>query len=261
MIKVTVWNENYHERTMPEMAAVYPEGIHGALAGFLSKEDDFSVRIATQDQPEFGLPKEILDDTDVLIWWGHAIQNDIPDSLAEDIANRVQRGMGLIALHSSHYAKPFRALVGMGSCTLRCRNDDYERLWTVAPAHPIAKGIPSYIELGTEEVYGEHFNIPTPDELVFIGWYRGGEVFRSGCCWNCGFGKVFYFQPGHETFNSFKNRYIRRIIVNAVRWANAEVRLTGVAGSFEQQAPEDCLKDGTKLTPYVDADTQEEEED
>lgn len=257
MIRVTVWNENYHEKTLPEMLKVYPDGIHGTIADFLSKENDLLVRTATQDQPEFGLPQSVLNDTDVLIWWGHAIQNDIPHEFAKMIANRVQKGMGFIALHSSHYARPFRELIGEGSCTLRCRNDDYERLWTVAPAHPIAKGIPSYIELGTEEVYGEHFNIPTPDDLVFIGWYRGGEVFRSGCCWNRGFGKVFYFQPGHETFNSFKNKYVQKIIVNAVRWANPEVKMTGTAGAFEQQSPEDCLNDGTKLTPYVDADKEE----
>lgn len=258
MIKVTIWNENYHEKTMPEMLEIYPKGLHGAIADILSVEKDFTVRIATQDQPNYGLTDEILDDTDVLIWWGHAIQNDIPDSLASNIASRVQKGMGLIALHSSHYAKPFRALIGSGSCTLRSRNSDYERLWCVSPAHPIAKGIPSYIELGTEEVYCEHFNIPEPDELVFLGWYRGGEIFRSGCCWRRGFGKVFYFQPGHETFASFHNKYIKRILINAVRWACSETRMYGNNWYFEKESPEECLKSGKRLAPYVKADLEED---
>lgn len=254
MIRVTVWNENHHEKTRPEMLKVYPDGIHGVLRDFLSKEEDFEVRIATQDQPEFGLPDVILDNTDVLIWWGHAIQNDIPHGKAKQIALRVQNGMGLIALHSSHYARPFRELLGEGTCTLRCRESDYERLWCIAPAHPIAQGIPSNIELGKEEVYGEPFNIPTPDEIIFMGWYRGGEVFRSGCCWHRGYGKIFYFQPGHETFNSFHNEYIQKIIVNAVRWANPLVRAIGVQPPFDSESPEELLKKGKKIKPYIPGD-------
>lgn len=120
MIRVTVWNENYHEKTIPEMKAVYPKGLHGTIAEFLSGEEDFEVRVATQDQPDFGLSDEVLNNTDVLVWWGHAKQNDIPDELSKKVALRVQSGMGYIVLHSSHYAKPFMELMGTGCCTLRC---------------------------------------------------------------------------------------------------------------------------------------------
>ena len=258
MIRVTVWNENYHEKTIPEMKAVYPKGLHGTIAEFLSGEEDFEVRVATQDQPEFGLSDDVLNNTDVLVWWGHAKQNDIPDELSKKVALRVQSGMGYIVLHSSHYAKPFMELMGTGCCTLRCRNDDFERLWCVSPGHPIAKGVPSYINLGTEEVYCEHFNIPDPDELVFVGWYRGGEIFRSGCCWKRGFGKIFYFQPGHETFKSYHNKYIQRILINAVRWACPQTwKYPDFDGWFERKSPEECLRDGTRFEPYVNADLEE----
>ena len=218
MIRVTVWNENIHEKEMPEVLALYPHGLHGELAGYLNTVEGLQVRTATLDEPECGLTDEVLNDTDVLIWWGHAGHHLVPDELARKVADRVLLGMGLIVLHSGHMSKPFRLLMGT-TCTLRWRDGDFERLWCVNPGHPIAEGLPPCFELETEEMYGEFFDIPQPDELVFAGWFRGGEVFRSGCCWHRGAGKVFYFQPGHETNRAFKNPYCLRVIGNAVRWA------------------------------------------
>ena len=218
MINVTVWNEFRHEKRDAEVAAIYPDGIHNCLADFLGKEDGLSVKTATLDEPEHGLTDEILNNTDVMLWWAHMCHHEVSDEIAAKVHDRVLRGMGFIALHSCHFAKPFVKLMGT-SCTLKWRTDDSERLWVVLPGHPIAAGIGEYVELKDEEMYGEWFDIPTPDELVFISWFRGGEVFRSGCCWNRGAGKVFYFRPGHEFNPTYHVPQIQRIITNAVKWA------------------------------------------
>ena len=225
MINVTVWNEFRHEKKDKEVIEIYPEGIHNCIAGFLGKEKDISIRTATLDEADHGLTKKVLDNTDVLIWWGHAHHGEVSDEIAEKVHNRVLRGMGFIALHSSHVAKPFLKLMGT-SGSLKWRIGDFERLWVVSPGHPITEGIDEYVELENEEMYGEWFDIPAPDELVFISWFGGGEVFRSGCCWNRGAGKVFYFRPGHETFPTYHNPQIQRIITNAVKWA-APKRILG----------------------------------
>lgn len=94
-----------------------------------------------------------------------------------------------------------------------------ERIWTVNPAHPIAHGIGRYFELPHEETYAEPFAIPEPDEVVFIGWYEGGEVFRSGCTFHRENGRIFYFQPGHESFPVFFDKNVQTVLKNAVRWA------------------------------------------
>jgi len=92
-------------------------------------------------------------------------------------------------------------------------------LWVVDPGHPIAVGIGAFVELGESEMYGEPFGVPPPDELVFVSWFQGGEVFRSGCCWRRGNGRVFYFSPGHQTNPIYHHPMIQRVIVNAVKWA------------------------------------------
>ena len=217
MLRVTVWNENIHDKK-DSVRAVYPDGIHGAVAAAVKELDDVKVDIATLDQPECGLPDDVLGNTDVLIWWGHVAHHEVPDELAWKVREHVNKGMGFIALHSAHLSKPFKLLMGT-SCSLRWRDKEYERVWCVNPGHPIAEGIPPFFELEREEMYGEFFDIPHPESLVFLGWFRGGEVFRSGCCWTRGLGKGFYFQPGHETDNSLNNPHVRKIIRNAVRWA------------------------------------------
>ena len=224
MIKVTVWNEFYHERTEENIKALYPDGIHAAIAGFLGKNDDIVCRTATLEDPECGLTQDVIDDTDVLIWWGHMRHGEVPDSVVERVKTAVHAGMGLIVLHSGHHSKIFRALMGT-PCSLTWReNGDMERVWTVDPSHPIAQGIGRYFELEHEEVYAEPFSIPNPDELVFAGWYEGGELFRSGCCYKLGYGHIFYFQPGHESYPTFYNENVQRIITNAVRWAKPDFR-------------------------------------
>ena len=217
MLRVTVWNEFLHERTEESIRAVYPEGIHNCIKEFL-QTDEIEVRTATLDMPECGLPDEVLESTDVMIWWSHAKQDDLPDEIAKKVADRVLKGMGLIVLHSAHKSKPFMRLMGT-TCDLAWRDGDRERVWCCNPSHPIAQGIPEHFELPEEEMYGEFFDIPQPDDLIFLGWFRGGEVFRSGCTFRRGHGKVFYFQPGHEAHPIYRNEIIQQIIKNAVQWA------------------------------------------
>ena len=221
MINVTIWNEGRHEKTNPEVKAVYPDGIHNCIKEFLSTDEELNIRTATLDDPENGLPEDVLESTDVLLWWGHMAHHEVPDELVEKVHNRVMRGMGFIALHSAHFSKPFIKLMGT-TCSLKWRDGDRERVWCINPSHPIAKEIPEQFNIPVEEMYGERFDIPAPDELVFIGWFKGGEVFRSGCCWYKGLGKVFYFQPGHEENPTYYIPEIQKIIKNAVRWAAPE---------------------------------------
>ena len=217
--RVTIWNEYRHEVNEPRIAEVYPIGIHGAIAEMLGKHTDYEIRTATLDEPEHGLTQEVLYSTDVLIWWGHMAHHEVSDEIVDRVQKRVLEGMGMIFLHSGHFSKPFQRLMGT-TCNLKWReNNEKERVWVIDPSHPIARGLPAYIELPQEETYGERFDIPAPDELVFISWFRGGEVFRSGCAWNRGYGKMFYFEPGHETNTAFYNENVRKIIRNAVRWA------------------------------------------
>jgi trehalose utilization protein len=218
MLKVVVWNENRHEQIDPEVSEVYPEGIHGTIASFLG-EAQFDVSTATLDEPEHGLSDEVLNQTDVLIWWGHIAHHEVKDEVVERVKQRVLDGMGLIVLHSGHFSKLFKTLMGT-SCDLKWREaSEKERIWIIDPSHPIVEGLGEYIELENEEMYGEHFDIPTPDELVMVSWFEGGEVFRSGCTFKRGKGKIFYFRPGHETYPTYYNKDVQRVITNAVKWA------------------------------------------
>ena len=229
MTKILVWNEGIHEKEDKVVQDIYPEGIHGAIAGFLKQHDDFTVKTATLDMPEHGLTEETLAETDVLIWWGHKGHHLVDDAIVERVYNRVLCGMGLIVLHSAHFSKIFKKLMGT-ACTLSWRAvGESERLWVVDPTHPIAQGLPPYFELEAEEMYGEFFDIPAPDELVMIGWFKGGEVFRSGCCFKRGYGKVFYFQPGHETYPTYRDKNIQQVIANSVRWATPGTWRDGIS--------------------------------
>jgi trehalose utilization protein len=216
--RVTVWNEYRHEKKDAEVAAVYPEGIHKAIAKGLAAPG-FSARTATLDEPEHGLTQEVLDSTDVLIWWGHMAHGDVQDAIVDRVYKRVLDGMGLIVLHSGHFSKIFKRLMG-SSCDLKWREiGEKERIWVVEPGHPIAEGLGEYFEIPHTEMYGERFDIPAPDQLVFISWFAGGEVFRSGCCFYRGKGKIFYFRPGHETLPIYYQPEVVRVLTNAARWA------------------------------------------
>jgi trehalose utilization protein len=221
MVRVTVWGENVHERTEPAVRAIYPEGMHGAIAAGLAHVlgDEVAVRTATLDQPEHGLTSAVLAETDVLTWWGHIAHDDVADPVVARVHDAVLGGMGLLALHSAHYSKPFRRLLGT-SCSLRWRNDgERELVWTVAPGHPLAAGVPHPIAIEAQEMYGEHFDIPAPDELVFVSSFAGGEVFRSGCCFTRGAGRIFYFSPGDQEYPVYHHPDIQRVLANAVLWA------------------------------------------
>ncbi len=224
-IRVTVWNEFRHEKHNAAVKEIYPDGIHVAIAKGLSAASGLTVRTATLDEPEHGLTQAVLDTTDVLTWWGHTAHGEVSDEVVKRVQARVLEGMGLIVLHSGHYSKIFRALMGT-NCSLRWREaHEKERLWNIEPGHPITEGIGECIELPHAEMYGERFDIPTPDKLVFISWFEGGEIFRSGCCWERGHGRVFYFRPGHEVYPIYHNPQIIRVLTNAARWASARVRL------------------------------------
>lgn len=220
-MRVTVWNENIHEREEPEVAARYPDGIHGAIAAALTSAD---VRTATLEQPEHGLTQDVLDATDVLIWWAHIGHDRVSDAVVARARDAVLSGMGLIALHSAHYSKLLTTLLGT-PCDLRWRNrGERELVWTVDPGHPIAQGVPHPIEIERQEMYGEPFAIPKPDELVFLSSFAGGEVFRSGCTFTRGLGRIFYFGPGDQDYPVYHHPDVRRVIANAVEWAAPRTR-------------------------------------
>ena len=237
MKNITIWNEFRHEKINERVAAVYPKGIHGALAEFIAANPEYRVRTATLDEPESGLTQEVLDSTDVLIWWGHKAHDDLPDEIARRVHQRVLEGMGFIALHSSHLSKPFKLLMGT-SCTLKWRKSgEKARLWNIAPNHPITQGIGDYFELEHTEMYGERFDIPEPDQTLFLSWFPGGEVFRSGCVWNRGNGRVFYFKPGHETFPIYYDKNIQQVIRNAIAWCMPTVNLKLTCPNVEPLEP------------------------
>lgn len=234
MIKVTVWNEYFHEREHDAIRKIYPDGIHGCIADFLRKDADMEVRCATLDMPECGLTEEVLNNSDVLIWWGHAKHNDVPDEIAERVKKYVLNGMGFIGLHSAHFSKPLKLLLGT-TMSLKWRYGDSERLICTMPSHPIAEGVPETIILPEEEMYGEYFDIPKPDDVVFTGWFSSGNVFRSGCTFTRGCGKIFYFQPGHEEYPIYYDGNIQKIITNAVRFVKPVNRRT------EDYEPVHCM--------------------
>ncbi|GAA0231613.1 ThuA domain-containing protein [Haladaptatus pallidirubidus] len=217
--RVTVWNEFRHEREGGAAEECYPDGIHAILAE-LFESRGFDVTTATLDEPEHGLTEAVLDDTDVLTWWGHAAHEEVADEVVERVQKHVLDGMGLIVLHSGHFSKIFKRLMGT-TCDLKWRNEgERERLWTVEPNHPIARGIGEQVVVPKAEMYGERFDVPAPDELIFASWFEGGEVFRSGCCYRRGSGRIFYFRPGHETYPIYRQSEIRQILGNAVEWAS-----------------------------------------
>jgi len=218
-VNVVVWNEYRHEKTNEKIAEIYPKGMHGAIADHLNAQDGISAVTATLDEPEHGLTDDVLAKADVMLWWGHMAHGEVSDETVDKVQQRVLEGMGLIVLHSAHYAKPFRRLMGT-SCNLKWREvGEREVLWVTRPGHPILAGIDDHFILEHTEMYGEHFDIPEPDETILISGFTGGEVFRSGCTFRRGAGKVFYFRPGHETFPIYHDANVQRIITNAVRWA------------------------------------------
>jgi trehalose utilization protein len=222
MLRVTVWGENVHEKKVKAVQDIYPKGMHTCIADGLNEDNSIQATTATLDQPEHGLTEKVLDETDVLTWWGHTAHGQVDDKIVERVQKRVLQGMGLIVLHSGHYAKIFKRLLGT-TCSLTWREaGEKERLWVCNPGHPITQGIDRFFEIEHEEMYGEPFAIPTPDEQVFLSWFQGGEAFRSGCTWKRGNGKIFYFRPGHETYPTYHQPMVKLVLKNAVKWAAPE---------------------------------------
>jgi trehalose utilization protein len=239
-IAVTVWNEHRHEKKEPKIAKIYPTGMHGAIASHLGKARGVEARTATLDEPDHGLTDEVLEATDVLIWWGHMAHNQVRDEIVEKVQAHVISGMGIILLHSAHFSKIFRRLMGT-TCSLKWREaGEREILWCARPGHPIAAGLPDPIILEHTEMYGEFFDVPEPEATIFISNFAGGEVFRSGCVWTRGAGKVFYFRPGHETYPIYHDKNVLKVIENACRWAapagrtKIDVSHRGEIGWFEK---------------------------
>ena len=219
MIRALVWNENVHERTNPAVKQIYPDGIHGRIAAALGEDPGITAATATLEEPEHGLTEARLKQTDVLLWWGHKVHGEVQDAIVERVRQRVWEGMGLIVLHSGHFSKIFKALMG-SPCSLKWREaGERERVWVINRNHPIAQGIGERIEIENTEMYGEPFNVPEPMETVFVSWYEGGEVFRSGMTWQRGGGRIFYFSPGHETYPIYDNPDVGKVLRNAVHWA------------------------------------------
>ena len=234
-VRVTIWNENIHEQQQGSLPAkIYPEGMHGAIKNLLITQlkDDVVVHTATLEQPEHGLSQEVIDQTDVLMWWGHENHPGVSDEVVDRVYNAVLGGMGLVVLHSAHYSKIFKKLMGT-TCSLRWRSsEDRELVWTVNPTHPIASGVPDPIVIPQQEMYGEYFDIPTPDELIFISSFTGGEVFRSGATWQRGLGKVFYFSPGDQDYPVYHQTEIGKVLANGVLWARPAKRSSPIDATF-----------------------------
>lgn len=236
MIRVTIWNEYYHEKTDEKVKALYPNGLHSTIKEQLQKNapGEYEIVLADMDMPEHGLSEDVLNNTDVLLWWGHCHHHLVDDSVVSRVVDHVHRGMGFIPLHSSHLSKPFTRLMGT-PCTLRWRCiDEHARVWKVDRTHPITKNVPDSFVLEAEEMYGEPFLVPKPDDLLFVSWYEGGEIFRSGCTYTRGNGKIFYFQPGHETCPSYYNKDVINIIKNAIDWANPGAERSSICCDSQQ---------------------------
>ncbi|KKB84256.1 PalA [Devosia limi DSM 17137] len=249
-IRTLVWGENVHEQKNKIVADNYPTGMHNQIAKLLSSDSNIVAKTTTLQDPEHGCSVEALANTDVLIWWGHAAHGEVKDEIVERIAKRVWEGMGLIVLHSGHFSKIFKRLMG-SPCALHWREaGERERLWVTNPGHPIAKGLPAYFELEMEEMYGEPFSVPEPLETVFVSWFQGGEVFRSGLTYRRGAGNIFYFRPGHETYPTYHDDTVGLVLRNAVNWAynaNQYPGLLEAPNTPVDEAPEKIEERGPKL--------------
>ena len=256
-IRTVVWGENVHESKNKTVAELYPRGMHQCIADALNADSGISATTATLQQPEHGLPASRLAETDVLVWWGHAAHGDVEDAVVERVAEAVWSGMGLILLHSAHFSKIFKRLMGT-PCNLTWREaGERERLWVTSRNHPITKGLGNSFELENEEMYGEPFGVPEPLETVFVSWFQGGEVFRSGLTYKRGAGSVFYFRPGHETYPTYHDANVQTVLRNAVNWAhNPMARLanpTEAPNVPVEVAPEKIVERGPKLHSHGEA--------
>ena len=222
MVNLVIWNEFVHEQEDEHVKSIYPKGIHGCIKDFLSDDKSLNISTATLEEKDHGLSEELLEKTDVLMWWGHKAHNLVEDKIVDRIQQRVLEGMGLLVLHSGHHSKIFKRMMGTTANIRWAERGEKERIWVCNPGHPIAEGLGEYFEIDMTEMYGEPFQVPAPDETVFVSWFEGGEVFRSGLCYKRGNGKIFYFRPGHESYPVYYNKDVQRVIKNSVHWVCPE---------------------------------------
>ena len=222
MINLTIWNEYVHEQENEHVGKLYPKGIHGCIKEFLESDKNLNIRTATLNEPEHGLTEEILNNTDVLIWWGHKAHKLVDDKIVDRVQGRILEGMGLLVLHSGHHSKIFKRMMGTTANIRWAERGEKERIWVCNPGHPIAYGLGEYFEIEMTEMYCEPFQVPSPDETVFVSWFEGGEVFRSGLCYKRGNGKIFYFRPGHESYPVYYNKNVQTVISNSIYWTCPE---------------------------------------
>lgn len=256
-IRVTVWGENVHEQENEIVAGLYPRGMHTTIAEALNRDSAVQAGTVTLQDPDHGITPERLAETDVLIWWGHKAHGDVRDEVVERVAEAVWSGMGVIFLHSAHFSKPFKRLMGT-PCNLTWREaGERERLWLTSRNHPIAAGLPDHFELENEEMYGEPFGVPEPLETVFVSWFAGGEVFRSGLTYKRGAGNVFYFRPGHETYPTYHDANVQRVILNAVKWAHNPAARIADPGAAPNVPVERALEPIEERGPKLHKDGEE----
>jgi trehalose utilization protein len=254
-VRAVVWGENVHEQTDAVVREIYPDGMHGAIAAALNQDKGIEAITATLQEPEHGLTEARLAETDVVLWWGHAAHDKVDDKIVERVQKRVWQGMGLIVLHSGHYSKIFRNLMGT-PCSLKWREaGERERVWVINRGHPIAADLGECIEIENTEMYGEPFAVPEPMETVFVTWYEGGEVFRSGLTWQRGAGRIFYFSPGHETYPIYHNTEVHKVLRNAVHWAHNPAKpwtaITTAPNVPIGKAREKLVEKGPKLASHA----------
>src|SRR5258706_3233299 len=106
-IRVLIWNEGRHEKLNPKVAEIYPNGMQGAIAAHLKKFPEFTVSTSSLDDPEQGCSEKGINDTDVLLWWGHMYHDDVADAAVERVQHRVLAGLGAIVLLSGHFSQNF----------------------------------------------------------------------------------------------------------------------------------------------------------
>ncbi|MGH8247970.1 MAG: ThuA domain-containing protein [Gammaproteobacteria bacterium] len=226
-IRVLAWSE----RTEP--ANVYPEGINGVIATMLKDNKNVRVTVANLSDPELGLSESVLEQTDVLVWFGHRKHKEVSDEVVDRVVRHVmERGMGYLPLHSAHYARPFQRLMvkraeatgyklasnPVGGWSGVSHPKVPQTIKVLAPKHPVAKGIKDFV-IPQDEMYVNPFNVPPPDVKVLEGVWEGGEQQGSdGMIWNMGKGRVFYFRPGHETYPVFQQPEVQQVLKNAVKW-------------------------------------------
>jgi trehalose utilization protein len=249
-VRCTVWGENVHEHESDVVAKIYPNGMHHTIAAALNADASISATTVTLQQPENGCTEAKLAETDVLVWWGHAAHEAVADHVVDRLLLRIWQGMGLVMLHSGHFSKLFIRLMGT-PCALKWREaGERERIWVINRGHPIARGLPEYFMLANEEMYGEPFSVPEPMETIFISWFEGGEVFRSGLTYKRGAGNIFYFRPGHETYATYHDPNVQLVLRNAVHWAASSQRVSGVCEAPNvpaEDALEPILERGGKI--------------